>query len=87
MVQCIFKNHKKAIYKDDGIMNAARGYIAAIQVSKENPEIVEIIWVVFNNEKIGRRYRHDHKDLRDNFNPGHPLATPILPERKMFTVK
>ena len=78
-------NHKK--YREDGIANSARGYVTAIQVSTTNPDLVEIIWVVFLNEKIGRRYRMDHKNLRDNFNPGHPLATPILPERKMFTLK
>ena len=68
-------------------MNGARGYIQAIQVSKQNPEFVEVIWVVFKIEKIGRFYRLQHKELRDKFNPGHPLATPILPERKMFTLK
>ena len=78
-------NHRK--YREDGIVNSARGYVTAIQVSTENPDLVQIIWVVFLNEKIGRRYRMDHKNLRDKFNPGHPLATPILPERQMFTLK
>ena len=83
----ITSNHKKAIYREDGIMNGARGFISAIQVSEQNPDVVEIIWVVFKNEKIGRRYRVDHKKLREKFNPGHPLATPILPERKTFTLE
>ena len=30
-------NHPKAIYRDDGIMNGARGYIQAIQTSQNNP--------------------------------------------------
>ena len=40
-------NHSKHKYKDDGIMNGARGYVQAITVSKDDPEKVEIIWVVF----------------------------------------
>ena len=80
-------NHRKGKYRDDGIMNGARGYVVAIQVNKKNPDKVEIIWVVFHNEEIGKLYRHDHQHLRKNFNPGHHLATPILPERKSFNVK
>ena len=83
----VTSNHSKAKYREDGIVNGARGYVQAIQVSKENPDNVEIIWVVFNNEKMGRQYRFEHNHLRQDFNPGHPLATPILPERKKFTLK
>ena len=43
--------------------------------------------MVFIDEKIGKLYRQEHRDLRNGFNPGHPLATPILPERTLFTVK
>ena len=78
------KNHAKTKYKEDGLMNAARGFIKANQVSKKDPEKVEIIWVVFNNESIGRRYRFDYAYLRKSFDPGHPLATPILPQRSNF---
>ena len=80
----ITSNHSKKKYKEDGIINGARGYVQAIQTSKENSEKVEVIWVVFKNENIGRLYRFDHKHLRHNYNPGHPLATPILPIRKNF---
>ena len=83
----ITSNHKKAKYREDGIANAARGYVKAIQVSEDNPDCVEVVWVVFKNENVGKLYRFDHKKLRDKFNPGHPLATPILPERKTFTPK
>ena len=83
----ITSNHKKSKYRDDGIQNSARGYVSAIQVSKNYPDKVEIVWVVFIDEKIGKLYRQDHRDLRNGFNPGHPLATPILPERTLFTVK
>ena len=83
----ITSNHSKAKYREDGIVNGARGFVQAIQTSKENIENVEVVWVVFNNEKMGRQYRFDHNDLRQDFNPGHPLATPILPERKKFALK
>ena len=68
-------------------MNGARGYIQKVQVSKDKPAKVEIIWVVFNNEHIGKRYRFDHRHLRKGFDPGHEAATPILPQRKKFHVK
>ena len=45
------------------------------------------IWVIFNNENIGKLYRFDHNHLRQNFNPGHKLATPIMPSRKNFKLK
>ena len=83
----ITSNHSKKKYKEDGIVNGARGFVESIQVSKENPEKVEIIWIVFNKESIGRLYRIEHKYLRQNYNPGHKLATPILPERKNFREK
>ena len=83
----ITTNHSKSKYREDGIVNGARGYVQAIQVSNNNPDQVDVVWVVFNNEKFGQRYRFEHKHLRNNFNPGHPLATPLLPVRKSFTLK
>ena len=83
----ITTNHSKQKYVEDGIFNGARGFVQAIQVSKDNPDKVDIIWIVFNNETIGRLYRSDHFHLRKSFDPGHKLATPILPQRKNFTVK
>ena len=81
----ITTNHDKQIYKDDGIMNGARGYVQSIMVSKLDPEKVDLVWVVFNQESIGRRYRFDHSHLLKDHNPGHKLATPIFPTRNNFT--
>ena len=75
-------NHSKQKYKEDGIVNGARGFVQAIQVNDQNQEKVEVIWVVFKDENIGRLYRHEHKHLRQGFNPGHERATPLLPVRK-----
>ena len=83
----ITSNHQKKKYKEDGIMNGARGYVQAIQVSKEDSNRVEVIWVVFNKENTGRLYRFEHRHLLKNFNPGHKLATPILPQRKSFKAR
>ena len=83
----ITSNHAKQKYREDGIMNGARGFVQAIQVSKENPQKVEVIWVIFNNKNIGKLYRFEHNHLRQNFDPGHKLATPIMPSRKNFKLK
>ena len=82
----ITTNHSKQKYREDGIINGARGFVQAVQTSKNNPEKVEVVWIVFNNEKFGRLYRFEYKHLRQNFNPGHENATPILPIRRSFKI-
>ena len=81
----ITTNHSKQKYREDGIVNGARGYVDSIQVSKDDPD--QVIWVVFNNESIGKLYRFEHNYLKKEFHPAHDRATPILPQRKNFTVK
>ena len=78
-------NHAKQKYKEDGIANGARGYVQSIQVSKDDPEKVDIVWVVFNRESIGKLYRFEHSYLLKDYNPGNKLATPIFPTRQNFT--
>ena len=80
-------NNSKKKYREDGLVNGSRGYVQAVQVSKSNKEKVDIVWVVFNDPNVGRLYRAEHYHLRDKFNPGHKLATPILPVRKGFNLK
>ena len=80
-------NHPKKKYKEDGIINGARGFVQSIQTTKTDPEKVEIVWVVFNKETVGKLYRFEHRHLRKGYDPGHPRATPILPERKTFKEK
>ena len=41
----ITSNHPKQKYKNNGIVNGARGYIDSIQSKKDNPNIAEVIWV------------------------------------------
>ena len=59
----ITSNHPKKKYKEDGLINGARGYVQCIQVSMENPDKVEVVWVVFHKENIGRLYRFEQKHL------------------------
>ena len=82
----ITTNHVKAIYKEDGIMNGARGYIDHIQTNDNDILQVEIIWVVFNNKENGAKYRADHRHLRGKQKLDQ-YATPILPVKKRFNVK
>ena len=82
----ITTNHTKAIYKEDGIMNGARGYIDHIQTSDTDPSQVDIIWVVFKDKENGAKYRADHRHLRGN-QLLDEFATPILPVKKRFQVK
>ena len=56
----ITSNHSKQKYREDGIVNGARGYVQAIQVSSGDPDKVEVVWIVFNNENVGRLYRFEH---------------------------
>ena len=83
-------NHKTARYKEDGLVNGAQGYIDYIQRSKENPDIVEIIWVVFQHQDIGaKHYRREKNYLRPRGSE-HFLnenALPILPIKKPFQVQ
>ena len=65
----ITTNHGKQKYREDGIVNGARGFVQSIQVSKENPDKVDVIWVVFNKESIGQLYRFEHNYLKKHFNP------------------
>ena len=52
----ITSNHPKAKYKDDGIMNGARGYVQAVQTSSNDSSKLEIIsrkalpWAVLSSK-------------------------------------
>ncbi|NRA06503.1 MAG: AAA family ATPase, partial [Nitrosopumilus sp.] len=86
----ITTNHKTTRYKEDGIVNGAKGYIDYIQRSRENPDIVEIIWIVFQNEEVGAIcYKREKRYLRpkDSENYLHENALPILPVKKPFEVE
>ena len=83
----ITSNHKVKRFKEDGMVNGARGHIVFIEVSEKNSEEVTCIWVEFNNKEVGAKYRSDpeHLKLRKNL-PLSEYATPILPIKKTFKV-
>ena len=83
----ITTNHAKQKYREDGIVNGARGFVQAIQTSRDDQNKVEVVWVIFNNDSIGRLFRFEHNHLRKHFDPGHQMATPILPSRRNFKLK
>ena len=61
-----------------------RGYIDSIQPSQDNPDVAEVIWVRFNDDKVGQLLRHDNKDLLRRHKPNDPLAVPIKKQKKTF---
>ena len=69
-------------------MNGNRGFIEHIETAEDDPELVTIIWVVFNNKESGALYRSapEHLKLRRDQNLSE-FATPILPVKRTFKIK
>lgn len=81
-------NHKVARYKEDGIVNGAKGYIDYIEMSRTNPDIVEIIWVVFQNEEVGMRcYQQETNRVKPKGINLNPKALPIFSIAKPMEVR
>ena len=83
----ITSNHSNQKYKNNGLVNGARGYIDSIQPSRENPEIAEVIWVRFTDDTIGQLLRQDSMALLRNHKPKHPLAVPISKQKNNSMLK
>ena len=83
----ITSNHPQAKYKEDGIVNGARGYVDSIQVSKVDPEKIEVVWVVFKDKKIGKLLRYEYRNLKKMHKPIDENAVPILRQKKGFTIQ
>ena len=86
----ITTNHSVSRYKQDGLTNGAFGHIDFIQVSDKDPEVVDIIWVVFKDARVGKRhYKAETRHLRkkDLAHLIHEDALPILPSKKPFEVE
>ena len=82
----ITSNHHKKKYKEDGIVNGARGYVDSIQYSSSKNSEAEVIWVVFKNQTVGRLLRLDLSHLKKNHQPRNKDAVPILKQKKNFTI-
>ena len=83
----ITSNHSKSKYKNNGIVNGARGYIASIKPSSSDPDVAEVVWVRFHDDKIGQLLRMDSVSLLKNHKPNDPLSVPITKQKKPFTIE
>jgi hypothetical protein len=83
----ITSNHQTAKYKEDGIVNGARGYIDSLQTTKDNPENIEVVWVVFKDKNVGRLLRYDYRGLKKKHRPNDDNAVPIIKQKKSFTIQ
>ena len=82
-------NHTVAEYKEDGLCNGLCGYIDFIQVNPQDPEQVDIIWMVPKSKNVGKKcYRRAMRHLRPEHSEAylHPDAIPILPLCRAFEV-
>ena len=64
----ITSNSSKMKYKTNGIVNGARGKIDSIQPSDTDPEVAEVVWIRFNDDKIGQLHRFESKHLLEKHN-------------------
>ena len=55
-------------------------------MSKEDPEQVEIIWVIFTNKEVRKFYRFGHRQYRRN-KCLHKDSMPIFPIKRRDTIK
>ena len=83
----ITSNHPKAKYKNNGIVNGSRGFVDSIQPNKEDPDVAEVIWVRFNDDKVGQLLRYDSRALLNQHKPNDKLAVPIVRQKKQFQVR
>ena len=64
-------------YKEDGIVNDARGHIDSFQMKEGNNAVIKVIWVVFRDENVGRRLRRNKYNLKGSHKTNSPSAVPI----------
>ena len=82
----ITSNHQEKKYKLNGMVNGARGYIDSIQPLKDNPDEPDVVWVRFNDDKIGQLLRQDNLHLLRHHKPRDNLAVPMFKIKKQFKV-
>ena len=72
-------------YKEDGIVNGARGYVDSFQF-EENNDALKAIWVVFRDENVGKRMRNEKQNLRGNHITNDSRAVPIEVTKTRFEI-
>ena len=83
----ITSNHPQAKYKEDGIVNGAKGYVDSLQVSRSNPDKIEVVWVVFKDKNVGKLLRYELRNLNKLHKPDSEKAVPILRQKKAFSIQ
>ena len=82
-------NHTVARFKEDGLCNGLCGYIDFIQVNPQDPEIVDVIWMVPKSKKVGKKcYIREMRHRRPEHSEAYldSDALPILPIRRAVEV-
>ena len=69
----------------DNLVNGAGGIIQHIQLTTDNLTASGIVWMLFDDNKVGARTRADSRTL--NKSHIHHIWTPILPLSKQFQVE
>ena len=64
-----------------------RGFIDSIQTSQDNPDVAEVIWVRFHDDKVGQLLRYDNRHLLNQHKPNDRLAVPIIKQKKTFRLQ
>ena len=83
----ITSNHPQAKYKEDGIVNGAKGFIDSLQLSKKEADKIEVVWVVFKDKSVGKLLRYELKNLKKLHKPSDENAVPILRQKKTFSIQ
>ena len=83
----ITSNHTQSKYKEDGIVNGAKGFVDSIQVSRSDPEKIEAVWIIFKDSNVGKLLRYELRNLKKQHKPMNEKAVPILRQKKTFSIQ
>ena len=73
-------------YKEDGIVNGARGYIDSFQFDEDDSTKLKIVWAVFRDKNVGVRLRHDKRALNGKHVINDLSAVPIEVMKTRFEI-
>ena len=73
-------------YKEDGIVNGARGHIDSFQLEDGSQSTIKVLWIVFRDLNVGKRLRLDKQGLKGNHRTTNPLAVPIEITKTRFEI-
>ena len=73
-------------YKEDGIVNGARGYVDSFQFDDDNDGSLKVIWIVFRDKTVGIRMRKEKFNLKGNHRTNNPDAVPIEVMKTRFEI-